>query len=96
MANSTDLIVDEAYLQETADYIMNSGYLINKSIQSYITILNQIRQNAILDGEIAEALSTFIMLTEKLKGISGRVGSQIHALTESCLEEIRSADNFQF
>ena len=96
MAQSNDLIVDEEYLQETADYIFNSSFLVNKSIHSYITVLTQIRQTAILDGETAEALSSFITLAEKLKSISGRVGSQIHSLTESYIEQIRSADNFRF
>lgn len=96
MAQSTDLIVDEQYLQETADYIMNSGYLVNKSIHSYITILQQIRQSGILKGETAEALTAFITMTQKLQGISGRIGSEIHSLTDAYLQEIRNADNFQF
>lgn len=95
-----ELIIDEEYLaklQDGLDKSVNStDFGIEQRIEDYVKILKKIRETAILDGDIASALDSFIECAEKLKGIADEVTTDIRELIEYYQYEIDVQDKYLF
>ena len=61
------MIIDDEYCKKIGNYIAKQGEQIDKIIVSYISILENVRENAVKEGLTAEALSRYISQASRLK-----------------------------
>lgn len=93
---SKELIIDDEFCNKMGAYLINQGDLLDQVTASYVSILQDVRENGIVGGETAESLSKFIdyatEFKEKMKPISNRTKSKITAF----LSNVDAADSYLF
>ena len=91
------LQIDDDYCKAMSKYYMREGMVIEIYILKYIKILQRIREKAIMKGEVADALDTYISHAEKLKGSIYNISKQnARAQVTQFLSAIDEADQYLF
>ena len=71
----TELIIDDDYVNEMADFLNTRATNLQEGIDRYIQILENIRRDAIKQGATADALDTFISYAKNFIKCSRRTWS---------------------
>ena len=66
MAGS-ELVIDEEFCKNMGKYFESRGDHLDASIQEYIQILENIKNNSITSGEVSEALESYIQYSKKMQ-----------------------------
>jgi phosphopentomutase len=94
------LVFDDSYTGKCWSHFgrtsNNPYYGVEKKLDAYIAKLQEIRDNAITQGQIADALDAFIAQAKKLEGISCEITSDIRDLIDYCENEIDTQDKYLF
>lgn len=97
MANvNPELKIDDDYIKEQAKLIAEWSEDIQKGIDKYISILNNILEDAIIEGSTADALSVFSEYVANLKEIISKTGLETKGLCVNFVLEIDDADSFLY
>lgn len=94
------LILDEEFTGNCWSHFgrtSNNPYFgVEKKLDAYIAKLQEIKDNAIMEGQIAAALDAFIAQAKKLEGISCDITSDIRDLIHYYEDEIDTQDKYLF
>ena len=86
----TELIIDDDYVNEMADFLNTRATNLQEGIDRYIQILENIRRDAIKQGATADALDTFISYVVEERGQTAK---------ETCntfISDVDESDEFLF
>ena len=64
-----ELKIDDEYINGMASLFETRSQDLQEGVDSYLTILSTIREEAIQEGDTADALDAFIEYASSLKGI---------------------------
>lgn len=78
---SSSLQIDDDYCKKMGKYFVDESAELEKFISEYIEILERIKRDAIIKGDVANALKVYISYAKKLKG-------QIKSVSETAEEQI--------
>lgn len=90
------LIVDDQYCQEMGRFFKNKGEKLNQIVTEYVQILQEIRDSAIMEGEIATVLSQYIDCCKQLEGQIRVLSTTIDGTITRFLLSVDEADDYLF
>ena len=90
------LIISDEYVSAVGSNCDQRGELWGDMLEQYIEILDEIRNEAIVSGDIALALSQFIGCAKMLQGEIEKVSSSMKRVCNCMLERIDEADQYLF
>lgn len=91
-----ELKIDDDYINGMASLFETRSQDLQKGVDSYLTILAGIREEAIQEGDTAEALDAFIEYASSLKGIISELGKTAKDTCNNFLAEIDEKDQYLF
>ncbi|MBD5534984.1 MAG: hypothetical protein HDQ99_04915 [Lachnospiraceae bacterium] len=92
----TELIIDEEYINEMAEYFEKQGKQLQNMADSYIAAMKRVVEEGIVKGETSEALRAFLEYAEKLNQVIVSTAIQIRDYTMDYLEEIDTQDQYLY
>lgn len=95
MAGSA-LQIDDEYCKNMGKYFIDESAELEKFISEYIAILERIKSNAVMKGNVADALKVYISYGKKLKGQIESVSETAKEQIERFLSAIDEADQYLF
>lgn len=90
-----DLIVDDDYCNTLAKYFESRGAHIEYVLNEYLTILNDIKEKGIQEGEVSKTLETYISYCKKMQNRINQISSIAHTQTISFVNKIKDIDHFK-
>ena len=93
---SKELIIDDEYCSSISGYVEREGRNIEVLLNIYIAALNEIRQKAILEGDVANALSVYIEYANRLTNRFNILSTSIKIQISNYLEAVDEADKYLF
>lgn len=91
-----NLVIDDDYVHKVGNGCKTRGVKLEEIIDSYIVILNEIKNEALIEGDISDALGAYIecvtLLNDQLRTLSENV-------KEICLgfiTDVNEADSYLF
>ena len=90
------LQIDDDYCKTMGDYFVQEGNEIEGFISEYVVILERIKSNAIIKGDVANALGSYIEYTKKLKGKISGISTASKQQTGKFLASVDNADLYLF
>lgn len=97
LMTSSELIVDDDYIKRMGRYYYVMGNtVVDKMIDEYIKKLEEIKNVAIMEGDIADSLNIYIENAQSLKNKAGEIGSELKSLMTYFLTDVDKADQFLF
>lgn len=92
----TELIIDEEYINEMAEYFEKQGKQLQKMADSYINTMTKVVKEGVVMGETSESLNTFLQYAEKLNQVIISTAMQVRNSTMNYLEEIDTQDQYLY
>lgn len=90
------LIIDDDFCNALADYYVKQGEQLDKVISQYVTILQGVKDKAIISGDVSNALGTFITYANKLNGQICNISTIAESHVTNFLTRVDSADKYLF
>lgn len=90
------LIIYDDYIYEAGSHAKKCASNLENVLTNYISTLQDIRDNSIMSGDIADTLSAYISCASKLKGKLKDIGVYTNSNCENFVSEVDEADNFLF
>lgn len=91
-----DLIIDDEYVSAVGDACNQRGIQLEEIFEQYVTILKEIQAEALVEGDVSEALAAFIAYAESVKGGIGEVSESISKRCTSYIQDVNNADRYLF
>ena len=91
-----DLIVDEDYIRSMQSYFVTKSYEMEAVIIQYLSILNSVKKNAVKSGEVAKALSDYIVFAKQLKNKLPDISKKLDTQLNNFINSIDNADKFLY
>lgn len=91
-----NLIIDDDYVYGVGDDCVRRGEKIEEIIQSYISILNEINKEALIEGSISAALEVFIECVEPIKKQLSTLSKRVDDTGMSFIQDVNTADEYLF
>ena len=88
----TELIIDDDYVNEMADFLNTRATNLQEGIQ----ILDNIRRDAIKQGATADALDTFISYAKNLSNVVEELGQTAKETCNTFISDVDESDEFLF
>ena len=95
MLDSSLIFTDEYYLQ-LSDVVIENGNQMEIFLSRYLSILKEIRNTAILSGEVADKLTDFIYLVSQLEDNIDYCSNMLARQCKNLIHAVDSADSFLF
>ena len=92
----TELIIDDDYVNEMADFLNTRATNLQEGIDRYIQILENIRRDAIKQGATADALDTFISYAKNLSNVVEELGQTAKETCNTFISDVDESDEFLF
>lgn len=93
---SNELIIDDDYCKAMGTYFLKQGGEIDELIYKYLSILQEVKDKAIISGDISDALSVYLAYVQKLTKHFGAISSSIKSQIDNFLERVDSEDQYLF
>lgn len=93
---SNELIVDDEYCRTMGNYFIKKGSEINSAIIEYVSLLEDIKTNAIVSGDVSDALGVYIEYAWKLVNQVDKIGETVQREINSFLVRVDEADQYLF
>lgn len=93
---SNELIIDDHYCEIMGKYFVSRGVHLEDLIRDYIQILEYIKKNAIISGEVSDALQLYIDYSKKIQNKIKDISESIKRQTDTFLLKIDEADQYLF
>lgn len=91
-----DLVIDDDYVLKVGSVREEEGIKLEDAFTRYTEILRDIRAEALVKGEAAEALTRFTDCARMLRGEMERDAGCIRMLCESFIKHIDETDSFLY
>ena len=95
MAGS-ELVIDEEFCKNMVKYFESRGDHLDASIQEYIQILENIKNNSITSGEVSEALESYIQYSKKMQNKIKPISESAKRQIDKFLQDVDAADQYVF
>lgn len=95
MANN-ELIIDDDYCDSMGKYYQEIGTQMDEIVTTYISIIQNVKSNAIISGEVAQALSVYISYAQKLNGMIKSFSTPTAVDVKQFLFDIDEKDQYIF
>lgn len=95
MAESS-LKIDDDYCTEVAQYYSKQGGYLDEYIKQYITILQGIKKDAIIGGDVSKALDQYIKYAKKLENQIGNISTNVQQQANNFIKAVDDADEYLF
>lgn len=95
MANK-ELVVDDDYCKTMGKYFVSRGAHLEVVISEYIQILESIKQDAIISGDVASALKVYIEYSKKMQNKIRNISNSAKKQTDAFISKIDEADQYLF
>lgn len=93
---SSELIIDDDYCRSMGTYFVQQGNQLDELTREYISILKEVKEKAIISGEVSDALSVYISYVEKLNDQIGELSDSIKMQINQFLARVDSEDQYLF
>lgn len=93
---SNELIIDDDYCRAMGNYFVSQGQQIDQIVSEYVSILQDLRNNAIVSGDVANALSAYIGFASKLNKLVGNISVNAKKNVNGFLAKVDAADQYLF
>lgn len=93
---SKELIINDDYCRAMQSFFTKHGDLLDTFVQEYVSILSELNQNGISSGEVAKALTVFIMTAGLLKQQNSSIATETCQLITKYLEQIDRYDRYLY
>lgn len=93
---SNELIIDDDYCKAMGTYFVKQGEEIDKLVLDYISILNEVKNRAIISGDVSKALGTYITYVKKLNKQIGNISNSIEKQIGNFLIQVDAEDEYLF
>lgn len=93
---NTELVIDDSYINEMAEYFEMQGKQLQGMVDSYIAALKRVTQEGVVEGETSDALKSFLEYAEKLNQVISAASTEIRDSVINYLEEIDTQDQYLY
>lgn len=93
---NTELVIDDNYINEMAEYFEMQGKQLQCMVDSYIAALKRVTQEGVVEGETSDALKSFWEYAEKLNQVISAASTEIRDSVINYLEEIDTQDQYLY
>ncbi len=93
---SAEIRLDDEYIKDIGQKLNDYAKELQSGVDSYIKILEDIKSDAIMEGDTAEALKVFIEYAANLKTIIETLGVETKGLCVNFLSEVDNADSYLY
>lgn len=91
-----DLIIDDEYCKAMGAYFAKQGEQIDKLSADYVAILQEVKNKAIVSGDVSKALGTYITYARKLNKQVGNISTVAKKQVDNFLSKVDAADQYLF
>lgn len=91
-----NLIIDDDYVQTVGRLCKQRGEDLEEILSTYISILEEIAIEAIIEGETARALRGYIECVQLLKEQLSDISSNVKTVCDSFIIDFDAADEYLF
>ncbi len=92
----TELVIDDSYINEVAEYFETQGKQLQHMIDSYIAALKRITEEGVAEGETSDALKFFWEYAQKLNYVISDTSVKVRDTVMNYLEEIDILDQYLY
>lgn len=91
-----NLVIDDDYVQDVGDVCARRGKELEEILSSYLEILDTIKSEALMEGDISSALETFNECASAISGQLEKISSQVQDVCGAFIVEVNDADSYLF
>lgn len=91
-----NLIIDDEYCKAMGAYFTKQGEQIDKLSADYVAILQEVKNKAIVSGDVSKALGAYITYAGKLNKQVGNISTVAKKQIDSFLSKVDAADQYLF
>ena len=92
----TSLKIEDQYVEDMGSFFDKYADNLEEGMESYLQIMNTIKEEALMEGDTAAALAAFIEHGEFLKGKIEALGETAKNVCANFLTEVDEKDQFLF
>lgn len=96
MADKNSVIIQETYCTNIGSFYWDASRQLEEAMQKYLSILEDIRKDAIVAGDTADSLQVFIQYAKKIKGQIEVMGKVAHQIECQFMDAVDEADQYLF
>ena len=93
---SNQCIIDDAYCTQMGTYFKRQGEQLDRMIADYITALENVRDTAIIKGDVHVVLDAYIDYAENMKEKLGVISNNAQAHVTKFLAKVDETDQYLF
>lgn len=92
----TELIMNEDYIYEMAEYFEKQGKQLQNIADAYIAAIKRVTEEGIVKGETSETLRIFLEYAEKLNQVIELMAKEVRDSVVNYQEEIDAQDRYLY
>lgn len=92
----TELIIDDNYINEMAEYFEKQGKQLQSMVNAYIAAMKRITEEGIAEGETSDALKKFLEYAQRLNQVISATSVEVRDSVMNYLEEIDTQDQYLY
>lgn len=92
----TELVIDDNYINEVAEYFETQGKNLQRMVDSYIAALKRVTEEGVVEGETSDALKSLLEYAEKLNQVIAATSVEVRDTVMNYLEEIDTQDQYLY
>lgn len=92
----TELVIDDNYINEVAEYFETQGKQLQCMVDFYIAALKRVTEEGVVEGETSDALKSFLEYAEKLNQVISATSVEVRDTVMNYLEEIDTQDQYLY
>lgn len=91
-----NLIIDDEYILAVGGDCNRRGIKLEETLEQYLEILKEIQTEALVEGNVAEALVAFVGCVELIKGQLENLSKSVDDRSNSFIQDVNDADQYLF
>lgn len=92
MADAGNVIIDDSYCTGMGSVLYRYGHQLNEKLVEYSDILHAMRTDSLKEGEVGEALDTFLEYVDQLKGELSSISATADDRADDFIASVDEAD----
>lgn len=93
---SNELIIDDDYCKAMGKYFVKQGEEMDALVSDYISIIQEVKNKAIINGDVSKVLAIYIDYVKKLNKQIGGISISMKIQIDSFLARIDLEDKYLF
>lgn len=91
-----DLIIDDEYVSAVGYDCNQRGRKLEEVLEQYVAILKEIQEEALVEGDVSDALEAFVGCVELMKGSLRELSQTIEKRCSDFIQDVNDADQYLF